>query len=141
MKERQHQLNMKGHDGTFLIGGNELITAFQCDDAFFQHGVANYGSDDIDYLLSELAEDISGAMYQHLEETYEEAEAAGKDTQKAWENLHDEKGIFWLTDPDDYWDVAVNSFWGMCDTLALTTGQAIMPHLREEVEAYIARTA
>lgn len=137
-RDMTHMVTITGHDGTFLIGGNELITAFKCGDDFFEHGVVNYGDEDIDYLLGELAKDISGAIYRHLEETHEEAEAAGKDTEEAWKALHNEKGIYRLEDPDEYWIVEVNSFWGMCDTLALTTGEGIMPHFREEVEAYIA---
>ena len=133
----KYVVNLEGHDGLF-----SCKTEFKCGDEFFARGISNYGDDDIDYLSNELAKDISGEIYAHFEEVIQEAETNGEDSEKAWEEQHDENNVYRYRDGDDYWEIAIQHGWGVVtDTVALTTGEAIMPHLREELEAYIARTA
>ena len=129
-----YKVELNGNDGTFLVGGNPLHTVFECDDRFIDGSLGRCGASDIEDLewaMDEAAKDISGALYMYLETDDETAQELGyADAEAYWKASHDEKGVYRYEDPDDGYTVAVDSFWGMVDTLALTTGEAIIPHLR-----------
>lgn len=137
MFEMKYAVTVTGNDGQFLTGGNPLKMEFECNDEFFAHGVSHYG-EDVEDLIDGLAEDVSGGVYYHIEEVMQEAEARGECGEKAWEDLHDDNGIYSQECGDEYWKISIDSFWNVTDGIALTCGQFVMPSLREELEAYLA---
>ena len=135
--EMKYKVSLEGHDGMFLSGGNPLYTWFECDDRFLDHCISLFG-DDIDYLLHEAGEEISMFLYADVEMDDETAQDHGyPDADAAWEASHKD-GIYYYEDPDLGFKVKVNSVWKMQDTLALTTGAAIAPHLRKAFENRLA---
>ena len=135
----QYKVTVNGNDGQFLVGGNPLTVTFECGDEFFAHGAANYGTEDVDYLVDELAKDVSGGIYWDLEEDVEAAEERGEDSEEVWRARHDADGYLRLTSPDELWKITIGSFWGVTDGIALTTGETVVPLLRQAIEDWIER--
>ena len=136
-----YKVELHGNDGTFLVGGNPLHTTFECDDNFIDGCIGRSGGDitDIEWIMEEAAKDINSALYLDIDYDDEGAQERGyADADALWKAQHDDNGVYLYEDDEYGFRIAIDSFWGMQDTLALTTGQVIIPHLREAFERALA---
>ena len=110
----KHKVEFKDNDGMFLQGGHPLTITLEYEERFIDRVISNYyhPEDGVDYLIGEVAKDISGHIMIDITDNPPE-----KDT-----FIRSEEGPYTYTECD--WKLTIDAFFGIHYPCLLYTSDA-----------------